>query len=458
MTEFIYKHDSGAASSSSSPNQNLPLLRISKSQQESADLEPLFQDFDMLQDEVEPMAKDTDTDNTIITLTFQNLPAFYDVATTVQLWLKSDTSDFTYLVNFTKSIDGAFAHQRSLMVCVNDFPHDRITHYSEFARTLDANANMVLKFDSGPLHKMGVQRMALKNNIRITKTINRICQCCGKRVVSDSSIAAIGACEFACGHVPNGAIDVLSPIRTLPNSPFTVKEHHGAVQVEHNYGIDPKIIRNLPRFIKYSEQFESYFKEEGALFSSRDRNGGVVFHYSRVDTTDFDNTQLLQKVTVELHLQNTRLGDVYSFTYKGKTYQVCLHPKRTLFLGTSMKPWTVDAYIELSPTSKKSKSPIRITDPSTMESGETSDAGRDFVAADSFLGALSGYVFKTDERGLGYYRDTTSTPTATSHDADNTATPTATSHDTVADSTAVHTAFEDSVANTLLSMHVVREE
>ena len=130
---------------------------------------------------------------------------------------------------------------------------------------------------------------------------------------------------------------------------------------------------------------------------------------------------------------NTNVGDVHRFTYEGKAYDVCLHPKRTLVVGN--RPWKVDAYVELPPGKTKSSQPMDITDSAASPATEDgNDTDGDFVAADTFRGTLAGYVFKSDDRGLGYYRDTMSAH-ADAHDEASTCT----------DS-------EDTVANALLHM------
>ena len=93
-------------------------------------------------------------------------------------------------------------------------------------------------------------------------------------------------------------------------------------------------------------------------------------------------------------------------SYEGKAYDVCLHPNRTLVVGN--RPWKVDAYVELSRGKTKRCQPIRITDPAaSLATEDGNDTDDEFVAANAFRGAITGYVFKSDDKGLGYYRDST---------------------------------------------------
>ena len=83
-----------------------------------------------------------------------------------------------------------------------------------------------------------------------------------------------------------------------------------------------------------------------------------------------------------------------------------MHPNRTLVVGN--RPWKVDAYVELSRGKTKRCQPIRITDPAaSLATEDGNDTDDEFVAANAFRGAITGYVFKSDDKGLGYYRDST---------------------------------------------------
>jgi hypothetical protein len=156
-----------------------------------------------------------------------------------------------------------------------------------------------------------------------------------------------------------------------------------------------------------------------------------VEHYQYWSEHSLGDNPSFQRVSVELP-PNTNVGDVHRFTYEGKGYDVCLHPKRTLVVGN--RPWKVDAHIELPPGKTKSSQPIHITDSAASAMEDSNDTDGDFVAADTFRGALAGYMFKNGDKGLCYYRDTMSTH-ADSH------------------TTSTRTDSDNTVANALLHMH-----